>query len=104
MKTSITLDEVLSLDHCERYYDERVRELFGVKTEANVDDIAECDIPDADKIWLFIEICKGFLPTRLGHRKFSTKEKLEEFVKSFGDGDYYSGLRYVEIMLTGGLR
>jgi len=57
MKKSITLDEVLSLPRCNDYPDERIRELFGEKTEATAQDIlTDIRLPDSDKVWL---ICYG---------------------------------------------
>jgi len=56
-KTTITLDEVLGLARCVDYPDERIRELFGEKTEATAQDIlTDIRLPDSDKVWL---ICYG---------------------------------------------
>lgn len=39
----------------------------------------------------------------LGHNKFSTKRKFDDFIKSFGGGDYNKGIEYIRKMLKGGL-
>ena len=69
MKTKITLDEVLRLTRCDDYPDERVRELFGDKTEATVQDIlTDVRLPDKDRVWL---ICYGGFLTKTLSVEFS---------------------------------
>lgn len=50
-----------------------------------------------------IAIHCGINQSEFGQRKFSSVEKLESFIKSFGDGDYNTGFEYIRKMLTGGL-
>lgn len=50
-----------------------------------------------------ITISCGDSVSMLAHQKFSSLDKVDTFVKSFGDGDYNTGFEYIRKMLTGGL-
>lgn len=51
-----------------------------------------------------LDTYSDYRPTRLRQKKFTTSEKLVEFIESFGSGDYQKGLGYIDKMLKGGLR